>query len=35
MQKQTTKKKNANIDETKLRDIKNISSRSNMKLLRL
>ena len=35
MQKQTTKKKNANIDETKLRDIKNISSRSNMKLPRL
>ena len=35
MQKQTTKKKNANIDETKLRDIKTISSRSNMKLPRL
>ena len=35
MQKQTTKKKNADIDETKLRDIKNISRRSNMKLLRL
>ena len=35
MQKQTTKKKNANIDETKLRDIKKITSRSNMKLPRL
>ena len=35
MQKQTAKKKNANTDGTKLRDIKNISSRSNMKLSRL
>ena len=35
MRKQTTKKKNANIDETKLRDMKNSSSRSNMKLPRL
>ena len=35
MQKQPTKKKTANIDEIKLRDIKNISSRSNMKLPRL
>ena len=34
-QNQTTKKKNVNIDETKLRDTKNISSRSNMKLPRL
>ena len=35
MQNQTTKKeKNANIDETKLRDTKNISSRSNIKLPR-
>ena len=29
------KKKNANTDETKLRDTKNISSRSNIKLPRL
>ena len=35
MQKQTTKKKNANNDETKLCDIKNIPRRSNMKLPRL
>ena len=35
MQNQTTKKRNANIDETKLRDRKGISSRSNMKLPRL
>ena len=35
MQNQTTKKKNANIDGTKLHDTKNISSISNMKLPRL
>ena len=35
MQNQTTKKGNVNIDETKLRDAKYISSRSNMKLPRL
>ena len=35
MQNQTTKKKKANTDETKLRDTKNTSSRSNIKLLRL
>ena len=32
LQNQTYNKKNANTDETKLCDTKNISSRSNMKL---
>ena len=35
MQNQSMKKKNSNIDETKLVGTKNISSRNNMKLPRL
>ena len=34
MQNQTTKKRNANIDETKLHDTKNISSRVTTKIIK-
>ena len=34
MQNQTTKKRNANIDETKLRDTENISSRVTTKIIK-